>query len=438
MEAYFYPLLTPIFQSLFSFIPIWKRGFYLSKGYKTTSNYFNPFIFKFPASLRLDFIVASRFTVPLTQVKNVEEVVKQSVQLTIRCAMQSFEDRNVECPLDWTVLELKQHLFSTFPTKPEVPRQRLIYAGHCLDNAKSLRSILQARGDAGITSEESQVQVIHLVCASKDAFMSSSSSNDVRFRPNAATHLNNLAPSPHARNGPVDQPAPNPFQTNGSQPQFNQQVPPQMYEAYAASYQNYLNQMNAMMQQQQLYLQQNAVAGQPNNFAFGAAALGALHPAQQFLMAGPMGAMMQQQQNAVNAAARAPAAGVIQADAENRQPDLLDLAYKSIRFALLMMVLYLYSSIERFFFVLLVICGIWFVQMRRERRNRNGANQQQQQPRNQPVNDNNNNNELTPDRAQREANGGDAPAGAANTIVEENQMNAWTVFWSTVSSFSLL
>lgn len=40
------------------------------------------------------------------------------IDLTIRCAMQDFDDRAVECPLSWTVLELKQHLSTIYATKP--------------------------------------------------------------------------------------------------------------------------------------------------------------------------------------------------------------------------------------------------------------------------------------------------------------------------------
>lgn len=57
-------------------------------------------------------------------------------------------------------------------------------------------------------------------------------------------------------------------------------------------------------------------------------------------------------------------------NAANR-PDVLDMIYKAIRFLLLLMVLYVYSSFERFFVVLLTISLIWFVQRQRERRNRN-------------------------------------------------------------------
>lgn len=51
--------------------------------------------------------------------------------------------------------------------------------------------------------------------------------------------------------------------------------------------------------------------------------------------------------------------------------DVIDIIYKAVRFSLLLMVLYLYSSLERFFIVFLSISLIWFVQRQRERQNRN-------------------------------------------------------------------
>lgn len=43
---------------------------------------------------------------------------EHKVDLTIRCAMQTFSDRNIECPIGWTVLQLKQHLNKICPSKP--------------------------------------------------------------------------------------------------------------------------------------------------------------------------------------------------------------------------------------------------------------------------------------------------------------------------------
>jgi hypothetical protein len=408
-----------------------------------------------------------------------EEAAGKRVKLTIRCAMQSFEDRSVDVPLDWTVLEFKQHLFKTFPTKPDVSRQRLIYSGHCLENTKTLHDVLQAHATMdGSDTTETQNQVIHLVCVSKDPLINSAGSSGTRFRQNAtsSTTTNNANSTSPNFNNPSANSLPTNFYGNVSGNQMNQFPQQNIYETYAAVYQNYVNQMTAMMQQQQYYgngpmmyhqnfapvapniampqlmpqlgqMGQMFLAGQPNNIALGAAAFGAIHPAQQLVIGGPVAMnLLQQVNNPANAVIPPRAAAPVPINnGENRQPDVLDLAYKSIRFALLMMVLYLYSSMERFFFVLLMICVIWFVQMRRDRRNRDELQQQLQRELNRepnPPNDNNNNNALTPDRMPLNGGGVDegvAPAQNPTTtqVEENNQMNAWTVFWSTVCSFFL-
>lgn len=64
-------------------------------------------------------------------------------------------------------------------------------------------------------------------------------------------------------------------------------------------------------------------------------------------------------------------ANVQQNNEANRvAPDFLDLIYKSIRFILLAMILFLYSSIERFIFVLAMVIIFWFVNARRGRQQR--------------------------------------------------------------------
>ncbi|KAI1717911.1 homocysteine-responsive endoplasmic reticulum-resident ubiquitin-like domain member 2 protein [Ditylenchus destructor] len=318
-------------------------------------------------------------------------------------------------------------------------------------------------------------QVIHLVCSPKDVLINSPpGTTGLRHRQNAASSStpNSGAPNTVPSN---NIPLSTDFGTSAMpmQQPFLQAAPQNIYEAYAASYQNYMAQVTAMMQHQYLYQQNAALAGNampnvavgaPNiigahpaqmlfgqhHFGFGAP-MGAINPAQQFLLAGPMmaGVNFVQRNNVgdIPPVVVPPRANVAQnnnnvIDEENR-PDILDLAYKSIRFALLVMVLYLYSSIERFFFVLLMICVIWFVQMRRDQqRNRNNNDPQPARP----LNDNNNNDDRTPDRMPPpnadNAAGEDLPADGTNPANVQrdptqinNTVSAWNVFWSTVTSF---
>lgn len=104
------------------------------------------------------------------------------------------------------------------------------------------------------------------------------------------------------------------------------------------------------------------------------------------------------------------------------RPDFLAFIYKSIRFVFLMIVVYLYSSFERFIGAALIITFVYFVQQRRQNRV-----EQQQAP--QPVapnqlNDNNTNQEEE----------GEAPIAAVPSNRTQS-FNAWNVFCSTVTSF---
>jgi len=63
-------------------------------------------------------------------------------------------------------------------------------------------------------------------------------------------------------------------------------------------------------------------------------------------------------------------ANVQQNNEPRAAPDFLDIIYKSIRFILLGMVLLLYSTIERFVFVLAMIGIFWLVNIFRGRQQR--------------------------------------------------------------------
>lgn len=43
---------------------------------------------------------------------------EEQIELIIRSAMQTFHDTKVQCPSNWTVIQLKEHLFKTLPIKP--------------------------------------------------------------------------------------------------------------------------------------------------------------------------------------------------------------------------------------------------------------------------------------------------------------------------------
>jgi hypothetical protein len=344
----------------------------------------------------------------------------EQVEFLVRCALQSFEDLKVECPLGWTVVQLKQHLQSVCPSKPDPSRQRLIYAGHCLDNGQTLRSVLKKTHD-GMAAEGQQV--IHLVCPQKDTFAQSSG---LRYRHNVAGSAPSVPTSSTSTSGaPNVQPSQAYTPYNFSPMQYPQYMPQNAYEAYWISYQHYMNQMMAMMQQQQAQTTAGFApmpfmpVNQPGNFF-----------AQNLVNAN----LPQEVPNMREADAGLNNVGGMRAAAaaaDGEQPnDFLDIIYKSIRVGLFLLVLYLYSSVERFLFVLLFVCVMWFVQLRRERNNvRADANQrpanadQQLRDNNNNINDDNNNH-LPPEGVNNGAG-----------MRTDQEQSAWNVFWSTVTSF---
>lgn len=66
-------------------------------------------------------------------------------------------------------------------------RQRLIYAGHCLDNDATIESFLRRSDDGDDLNVSNSPQVIHMVCANKEALVSpkpilTAETNEIRHR----------------------------------------------------------------------------------------------------------------------------------------------------------------------------------------------------------------------------------------------------------------
>ncbi|GBN81427.1 Homocysteine-responsive endoplasmic reticulum-resident ubiquitin-like domain member 2 protein [Araneus ventricosus] len=80
------------------------------------------------------------------------------IQLIIKAPNQNVDDYVVHCNLDWTIEQLKNYLAESYPNKPEVGQQKLIYSGRLLHDHLQLKDIL--RHDDGQYS----VHIFHLVC----------------------------------------------------------------------------------------------------------------------------------------------------------------------------------------------------------------------------------------------------------------------------------
>uniref|UniRef100_A0AC35F0C3 Ubiquitin-like domain-containing protein n=1 Tax=Panagrolaimus sp. PS1159 TaxID=55785 RepID=A0AC35F0C3_9BILA len=375
----------------------------------------------------------------------------ENIQLTVRCALQSFDDLTITCPVEWKVAQLKAHLFEVCSTKPEPKRQRLIYAGHCLKDTQTLREIVEKASEGFEAGQEVGPQVIHMVCASKEPpHLYSSSSAGLRHRPNATTTNNTNSGAPATVINAAGQQGfliQNPqILTNAAAVQ-QYQLPPNATPEQMAYYASYMNYQQALM----AWMQYNQFVTAPVNPQFFTTASPLLQAGQynmQFnLQAGhgfnnPMQQVNQNPQNNNNQAQN------VAANEEEHVNDILGILYKAIRVGFFLMVLFFYSSFERFLAVFLIICILWYVHRQREQNNLNAAArrivqppvaQPQQPPLQQPQNDgeNNNNAEAGDEHQQQQNDNNNNEVPAPPQPPHPQLQSSWNLFCSTVSSFFL-
>ncbi|CAG9534516.1 unnamed protein product [Cercopithifilaria johnstoni] len=356
----------------------------------------------------------------------------ENVRLIIRCALQSFDDLRIRCLSSWTVLQLKEKLAIDCPSKPEVKKQRLIYAGHCLHDDHTLKSVFELR-----PIDDGNIHVIHLVCPPKD-FNAHVGTSVLRRR--TADHIQasstSLGTAAQAQNHNVN---------NGAFPLYTYPLwastatqrgfatsPPMLisssaqfqsaYQAYMVSYNNYMYQMMSALENSSSGIQF------PSHFLLNSQQA-VLHPEQANQ---PQGAFAAEP----NLAAAPAAGGIVQeavaGDVDGQQRDFLDVIYKAIRMCFLIMLVYVYSSAERFFGVLVFVLLVWFIQARRDRNIRERAdrevavavdNVRQPQQANMSQEDHG---------AQENTN---ETMTAGIDEEEPREPTAWVVFWSTCYTF---
>ncbi|KAF7692124.1 homocysteine-responsive endoplasmic reticulum-resident ubiquitin-like domain member 2 protein isoform X1 [Silurus meridionalis] len=78
------------------------------------------------------------------------------ITLIIRAPNQKYDDQTISCFLDWTVEKLKKHITTVYPSKPLLREQRLVYSGRLLQDHQQLRDVLR---------KQDEYHMVHLVCA---------------------------------------------------------------------------------------------------------------------------------------------------------------------------------------------------------------------------------------------------------------------------------
>lgn len=85
-------------------------------------------------------------------------VVDGPVILVIKAPNQKYDDQTINCNQNWTVEKLKAHLSDVYPSKPSSKDQRLVYSGKLLLDHLTLKDILR---------KQDEYHMLHLVCASR-------------------------------------------------------------------------------------------------------------------------------------------------------------------------------------------------------------------------------------------------------------------------------
>ncbi|KAF5280323.1 hypothetical protein FQR65_LT03132 [Abscondita terminalis] len=83
-----------------------------------------------------------------------------SVTLIVKAPNQQIEDQTIKCELSWTINKLKQHLSEVYPSRPPKHEQKLIYSGQLLHDTVVLGDVLRQY-------DGQQTHTVHLVCTSR-------------------------------------------------------------------------------------------------------------------------------------------------------------------------------------------------------------------------------------------------------------------------------
>jgi len=384
-----------------------------------------------------------------------------SLKLTVRCAHQANADLKIDgARSDWTVRQLKIYLCDAHPSKPAPERQRIVFAGQLMRDDARLSEYFHRYGD----DEQHVLHLVYTASIEENVAAAERRAKETELRQRKPLTSTNStveqSPSPNLPSYPVA--SNSPYSTQYWPWMTGQQFPvgatPDVANDWMRQQQQMYATMNMMMSQWYgQYMQ--AAYGMPTGFY-------PAPPAQQPNVGFGNGMVQQQQAEPVVQQQEAPRAqapqqqamnaqgGLAPADMDEDDPrnrDWLDYVYMACRASLLLMILYFYSSIERFVFVLLcctLMYGLqagWF--------GRRGQQQEQQQPQRAAPEAGQGN---LPNRPQDQAaaggervenviaeNGDQAnrqqpqvqEAADRRSPPEEIQMTAWNVFWTTCWTF---
>lgn len=277
-------------------------------------------------------------------------VMDSPVTLVIRAPNQKYGDQTINCFQNWTVEKLKAHLSDVYPSKPSCKDQRLVYSGKLLLDHFTLKDVLR---------KHDEYHMLHLVCTSRTPPESPKPSAN-KPQKSAAGPVNSNSTPPVPQNG-----QPSPGETSDGLRQRPTYQYPHMYPGWsqtspqtpASLTQAYYHPMS-LMWWQQLYVQQ---------YYMHYHLLVASHHMTPDLLPSQAGHGGSQNRRAPadrhgNAEVQMNAQGgeVLNEDELNR--DWLDWVYTFSRAAILLSIVYFYSSFSRFVMVLMAMVVLYLHQ----------------------------------------------------------------------------
>ncbi|XP_034401767.1 homocysteine-responsive endoplasmic reticulum-resident ubiquitin-like domain member 2 protein [Cyclopterus lumpus] len=289
-------------------------------------------------------------------------VVDSPVTLVIRAPNQKYNDHTINCCQNWTVEKLKVHISDVYPSKPSSKDQRLVYSGKLLLDHFTLKDVLR---------KQDEYHMLHLVCASRTP---PSSPKPPRSRSNKPQE-NSAGPAPlqnstspstgqHSQSPPAES-SDGLRQRTGPFP-YHQMYPQLMHSWNQYSSQStaptnmpaYINPMT-LMWWQQLYARQYYM-----HYQLLAASSQHVRPDQSSTSSNQPDPLSQRPQadRRGNPEVQMNAQGGEILNEEELNRDWLDWVYTFSRAAILLSIVYFYSSFSRFVMVMMAMLVLYLHQ----------------------------------------------------------------------------
>ncbi|KAK2830538.1 hypothetical protein Q5P01_018469 [Channa striata] len=292
-----------------------------------------------------------------------QAVVDSPVILVIRAPNQKYDDQTINCYQNWTVEKLKAHLSDVYPSKPSSKDQRLVYSGKLLLDHFTLKDVLR---------KQDEYHMLHLVCASRTPPSSpkpprsrSNKPQENTAGPTPIQNSNSPSASQHSQSSRDES-------TDGVRQRAGHFPYHQMYPHFIHSWSQYSPQSAppttnlhgyynpmTLMWWQQLYARQYYM-----HYQLLAASSQHLRPDQPLSQSNLPNPLNQQPQadRHGNLEVQMNAQGGEILNEEELNRDWLDWVYTFSRAAILLSIVYFYSSFSRFVMVMMAMLVLYLHQ----------------------------------------------------------------------------